>query len=156
MRIAIGCDHHGLQLKGMLNVRLKDQGYEVEDMGTNSTDPVDYPDIASQVAEAVSQNHCQRGILICGTGIGMSITANKVPGIRAALCHDPFTARRSREHNDANILCFGGQTTEPSMARDIVETFLETDFEGGRHLGRVEKISSLESSLHTQPRRHRP
>lgn len=156
MRIAIGCDHHGLQLKGMLSARLKDQGHDVEDMGTDSTDPVDYPDIARQVAEAVSQNHCQRGILICGTGIGMSITANKVPGIRAALCHDSFTARRSREHNDANILCLGGQTTEPAAAQEIVDSFLKVDFEGGRHLRRVEKIGSLESSLHTKPRRHQP
>lgn len=147
MRIGIGCDHNGVVLKKTILELLAQQGHQVEDFGTHTADSVDYPDIAKEVAQAVARCACDRGILICGTGIGMSITANKVPGVRAAVCHDVFLARRAREHNDANVLCLGGSTLGPALAQEIVRTYLETSFEGGRHARRVGKISALEQSV---------
>jgi ribose 5-phosphate isomerase B len=146
LRVAIGCDHRGVALRDALVPFLREQGYQVEDFGTHTPSPVDYPDVAAQVAWAVAQGRAERGVLICGTGIGMSIAANKVAGIRAALCHDPFTARRAREHNDANVLCLAGEALSPSVAREVLLTFLTTPFEGGRHARRVEKIAHLERS----------
>ena len=143
MRIAIGCDHWGVNLKQSVIKSITDAGHSYEDFGCYTTDSVDYPDIAKKVAEAVAKGDFERGILICNTGIGMSVAANKVMGIRAALCRDVFSARLARQHNDANILCLAavGQET----ADEIVETFLTTDFEGGRHERRLGKIRAMES-----------
>jgi ribose 5-phosphate isomerase B len=143
MRIAIGADHRGLELKQFIIELLDQMGHDGEDFGTYTAEPVDYPDIAQKVAEGVAGGDCDLGILICDTGIGMCIAANKVRGIRAALVHNNFSARRAREHNDANILCLGTEET-PDMVREIVETFLNTRFEGGRHQRRVDKIKAME------------
>ena len=142
MRIAIGSDHRGLELKNDLVKFLRSAGYECQDFGTQDEIPVDYPDIARCVAEAINRGEYDFGILICGTGIGMSIAANKVSGVRAALCCDTFMALRSRQHNDANLLCLGAD--RPGEAEEIVRTFLSTDFESGRHQRRVEKLKNIE------------
>ncbi len=143
MRIAIGCDHRGLDSKQFIIKLITEAGHSYEDFGCYTTDSVDYPDIAKKVAEAVAAGYFEQGILICDTGIGMSIAANKVKGIRAALCHNAFSARRARQHNDANILCVAaGQ--KPDTMREIVETYLTTEFEGGRHLLRLNKIKEME------------
>ena len=145
-RIAIGCDHRGLALKELIVPFLQNAGYSYEDFGCYSTDPVDYPDIARKVGEAVASGDFDVGILICNTGIGMCIAANKMRGIRAALCHDTLTAQRARQHNDANVLCLAGEGVDTKAALEIVKTFLTTDFEGGRHLRRVNKIRALEGN----------
>ncbi len=142
--IALGADHAGFELKEALKGWLIAQGYQVLDYGTHSTDSVDYPDYAAQVALAVADQKVERGVLVCGTGIGMAMTANKVPGVRAALCSDLYTARMSREHNDANVLTLGGRLMGPEMALDILRMWLETDFAGGRHQRRVDKIADVE------------
>ena len=144
MRIALGCDHRGLKLKQAIMKFLAESGHDYEDFGCYSSDPVDYPDIAKQVGEAVVSGGFDQGILICGSGIGMSIAANKIRGVRAALCCNAFSAERARRHNDANILCLGEDTIEQASALDIVEIYLSTTFEGGRHLRRLEKIRNLE------------
>ena len=144
MRIAIGCDHRGLNLKKMIMKFLSDLGHEYEDFGCYDTSSVDYPDIGRRVAEAVADGRFDHGILICSTGIGMSMVANKVPGVRAALCHDTFSARRSREHNDANVLCLGEWVVGEGLAKDIVSAYLAAAFEGGRHAQRLEKVRELE------------
>ena len=145
MRIALGCDHRGLKLKQAIMSLLIELGHDYEDFGCYSGDPVDYPDIAKQVAEAVASGKFDHGILICGSGVGMSIAANKIKGIRAALCCNTFVAERARRHNDANVLCLGEDTLERTSALDIVKVYLSTTFEGGRHLRRLEKIRSLEA-----------
>jgi len=145
MHITIGCDHAGLNLKQFVIKLIADAGHSYEDFGCYTTDSIDYPDIAKKVAERVAKGEFDRGILVCGTGIGMSMAANKVKGIRAALCHDVFTARRARQHNDANILCLGaGEEWEQGLVAEIVKTFLTGEFEGGRHLRRVNKIRDME------------
>lgn len=144
IKIAIGSDHAGLCLKERIKEHFGDQELCLTDLGTNSTESVDYPDIAQLVAESVARGEHDYGILICGTGIGMVITANKVPGIRAALCHDTFTARAAREHNDANVLTIGERVTGAGLACDIVETWLKATFQGGRHQRRLNKIRALE------------
>ena len=146
MHVALGCDHRGLELKGTITGLLTELGHDCQDFGCYSSEPVDYPDVAQRVAEAVASGKFDHGILICSSGIGMSIAANKVRGIRAALCCDVFSARRARQHNDANILCLGAETIEHGLALDIVKAYLATTFEGGRHFRRVEKIRSLEAS----------
>ena len=146
MRIAIGCDHRGIELKGAIMELLKEMGHSCKDFGTYTTDSVDYPDIARQVAEAVAEGKFEQGILICASGIGMSIAANKVKGIRAALCCGTFGADRARRHNNANILCLGADTMDIPSALEIVKVYLATDFEGGRHQRRLEKISKLEAA----------
>ncbi len=138
--IAIGADHAGFELKTVLMKDLADMGFETSDLGTASTDPVDYPDLGHAVAGAVAAGKAGRGILICGTGIGMSIAANRHPGVRAALCHDGASAEIARRHNDANILALGARATEPETARACLRAFLTTEFEGGRHARRVEKL----------------
>ncbi len=143
VRIAVGCDHRGLNLKQFVIELISQTGHSYEDFGCYTDDSVDYPDIARKVAEAVSKGNSERGILICSTGIGMSITANKVKGIRAALCHDAFSARRARQHNDANILCLGEGLAQDTV-REIVNTFLTVEFEGGRHQRRLDKIRAME------------
>ena len=145
MRIALGCDHRGLALKQAIMPLLQNLGHSYHDFGCYSSDSVDYPDIAQKVAEAVALGDFDHGILVCSTGIGMSIAANKIKGIRAALCHDTFTAQRARQHNDANVLCIGGQNIEVNSALEIVKTYLSTDFEGGRHIPRLNKVEALET-----------
>ena len=143
MRIAIGCDHWGVNLKQSVIKLLTDAGHSYEDFGCYTTESVDYPDIARKVAEAVARGDFERGILICYNGIGMSIAANKVKGIRAALCHSAFNACRTRQHNDANILCLGAEV-EQEPVPEIVNAFLTCEFEGGRHQRRVDKIRDME------------
>ncbi|MGD0352083.1 MAG: ribose 5-phosphate isomerase B [Dehalococcoidia bacterium] len=146
MRIALGCDHRGLALKQTIMSLLDELGHDYQDFGGYSTDPVDYPDIAKQVAEAVVSGDFDQGILICSSGIGMSIAANKVKGIRAALCCGTLGADRARRHNDANVLCLGQDALDTASALDIVRVYLSTAFEGGRHLRRLEKIRGLEAA----------
>jgi ribose 5-phosphate isomerase B len=142
--IALGADHAGFELKEALKSWLIDQNYQVLDYGTHSTDSVDYPDYAEHVALAVADGKVDRGVLVCGTGIGMAIAASKVPGVRAAPCGDLYTARMSREHNDANVLTLGGRLMGTEMALDILRMWLATDFAHGRHQRRVDKITGLE------------
>jgi ribose 5-phosphate isomerase B len=144
-RIAIGCDHRGFGLKEPIVSFLQNEGYSYQDFGCHSTEPVDYPDIAQKVGEAVAPGNSDQGVLICSTGIGMCIAANKIQGVRAALCHNVFAAQRARQHNDANVLCLAGEDVDASVALEIVKSFLTTDFEGGRHTRRVNKIRALES-----------
>ena len=144
MRIAIGSDHRGFALKENLKELLSELGHQWVDFGCQGEDAVDYPDIARPLAEAVAAGEYQRGILICGNGIGMSIAANKVKGARAALCHDTFAARLARRHNDANVLCLGAWCIGRGLAEEIVRVFLSEDFEGGRHIRRIEKIRAME------------
>lgn len=147
LAIALGADHAGWELKEACKAWLIDHGHQVLDFGTHSPESVDYPDYAAQVAEAVAVAKVDRGVLVCGTGIGMAITANKVPGVRAAACSDTFTARMSREHNDANVLCLGARLTSREMARDILQIWVDTPFAGDRHARRVGKINALEQRL---------
>lgn len=146
MRIALGCDHRGLALKQAIIGLLDELGHDYQDFGAYGTDPVDYPDIAKQVAGVVAAGEFEQGVLICSSGVGMSIAANKVKGIRAALCCSTFAADRARRHNDANILCLGQDTIDTTTALDIVKVFLTVTFEGGRHLRRLEKIRDLEAA----------
>lgn len=143
--IAIGCDHGGFELKTHIIKHLEESEIQVFDFGTYSEDSCDYPDIAEKVAKAVANGEYERGILICGTGIGISIAANKVNGIRAALCSDVYSAKMTRKHNDANILCLGGRVTGRELAFMICDTFLSEEFEGGRHQKRIDKIHKLEN-----------
>ena len=145
MRIALGSDHRGFDVKRRVASILQQLGYEVVDMGPHSGESVDYPDFAFQVARAVSEGRVERGILICGTGIGMCIAANKVKGVRAAPCHDSITAEMSRRHNDANVLCLSADLLGEDLIDRMVRIWLTTDFEGGRHARRVEKIVRFES-----------
>lgn len=144
MRIALGCDHRGLNLKQAIISFITKTEHSYEDFGGYDTTPVDYPDIAQKVAEAVARGEFDCGILVCSSGIGMCIAANKVKGIRAAVCHNMFTVRRARQHNDANILCLGAEVVGEDSVKEIVQTFLDTGFEGGRHTQRLEKIKALE------------
>ncbi|MCL5104241.1 MAG: ribose 5-phosphate isomerase B [Armatimonadetes bacterium] len=143
--IVIGSDHAGFPLKEELIKELRELGYQLQDFGTFSLESVDYPDIGREVAEAVAAGKFERAILICGTGIGISITANKVNGIRAAVCSESFSARMSRAHNDANVLAMGARVVGPGLAVEIAGAFLETEFEGGRHARRVGKINALDA-----------
>ena len=145
MKIAIGADHGGFNLKKEIVALLEDLGHEYKDFGTHSADSIDYPDVAIPVAEAVAAGEFDRGILICGTGIGIGIAANKVKGIRAALVHDSFSAKATRQHNDSNIMTMGERVIGPGLALDLVTTWLDTDFEGGRHSNRVDKMRAYES-----------
>lgn len=140
IKIAIGADHGGFALKEIISLMLKSQGYEVEDFGTFTSESCDYPPIAKKVANEVASGNFTRGILVCGTGQGMTMTANKIKGIRAALCHDKFSATMSRAHNDANVLCMGERIIQEDLALEILNIWLNTDFEGGRHKKRVDSI----------------
>jgi ribose 5-phosphate isomerase B len=146
MKVGVACDHAGILLKPEAIAALKELGHAVEDLGTNSEVSVDYPDFANVVAHGVGGGLFERGVLICGTGIGMSITANKHRRIRAAVCTSEFEARLARAHNDANILCLGARVVGPGMAREIIRAFMGTSFEGGRHERRVEKITAIENA----------
>jgi len=138
--VALASDHAGVELKEVLKSELAARGIEILDLGTNSTESVDYPDYGKALAEAVAAGRADRGVAVCGSGIGISIAANRVPGVRAALCHDSLDARLSRLHNNANVLALGARTTGIDVARDCLAAFLDTEFEGGRHQGRVEKL----------------
>lgn len=140
MRVAIGCDQGGYELKQTIIELLQNMDIEFKDFGTYTKESIDYPDFAFPVSEAIANGEYDRGILICGTGIGMSIAANKVEGIRAALVHDLYTAKVTREHNDSNVLCMGGRVIGPVIAEEITKIWLTTDFEGGRHGRRVNKM----------------
>ncbi len=144
MKIAIGSDHRGVEAKRRLVASLQAQGHEVTDVGTHGHESVDYPDMAYEVAQRISQAAAERGILLCGTGIGMCITANKLRGVRAAPCHDSITAEMSRRHNDANVLCLSADLLGEELIDRMVRIFLDTAFEGGRHARRVEKIGKIE------------
>ncbi len=144
MKIAIGSDHRGFEAKEQIKAIIHQLSHESIDFGTTNNNPVDYPDVAYLAAMAVSKKQADRAILICGTGIGMCIAANKIKGIRAALCHDELTAQISRHHNDANILCISGDMTGEVLLRKMVEVWLSTEFSGGRHKRRVRKIMAIE------------
>lgn len=146
MKIAIGSDHRGYHLKEKIAGLLRAKGHQVDDEGTDVAESVDYPDFAALVADKVSEGTVDRGILICGTGIGMAITANKFPGVRAAPCTDEVTVEISRRHNDLNILCLPADMISPRTVERMVELWIDTDFEGGRHLRRVEKIAEIEKT----------
>jgi ribose 5-phosphate isomerase B len=146
MRIALGADHAGVALKEDVKRLLVERGVDAVDFGTESTTSVDYPDYAAKVAAAVAAGGCDRGILLCGSGLGMAIAANKVAGIRAVPVVDEIAAKLSREHNDANVLALGARLTPPTVARRIVNVFLDTPFAGGRHQQRIDKITNLEES----------
>ncbi len=145
MRIAIGADHAGFALKQHLVAALTRLGHQIEDLGTHSSEPVDYPDICARVARAVVEHRADRGIVIGGSGQGEQMAANKVRGTRAALCNDLYTARRSRQHNDANVLAMGGRIVGCGLADEIVGVWLSTEFEGGRHQRRIDQIAALEN-----------
>ena len=146
MRIAIGSDHAGYPLKQHLVETLKEAGHEVDDQGTDSEESVDYPEICAGVGRTVVDGRAERGIVLGGTGQGEQISANKVKGVRAALCHDLFTARLSREHNDANVLAMGARVVAAALADEIVKIWLDTDFEGGRHSQRLDQIREIEEA----------
>ena len=152
--IALGADHAGFSLKEDLKAWLMSMGHKVLDLGTDSLQSVDYPDYGVRVADVVSRGGAARGILVCGTGIGMAMVANKVPGVRAAVCADPHTAQMSREHNDANVLALGARLIDPAVAVETVKTWLDTDFAGGRHAQRVEKIFALDRGRTVGPGDH--
>ena len=145
MKIAIGCDHGGLEHKNAIVKHLKNRGFDVEDFGIYEQVSVDYPDIAKKVCQSIVNNDNERGILVCGTGIGMSLAANKFKGIRAAVCSEHFSAKYTRLHNDSNILCLGGRVIGIGTALELVDLFVDTEFEGGRHQNRINKITEIEN-----------
>lgn len=142
--IALGADHGGYALKEEIKKHLEEQGIACKDFGCHSTESVDYPDMAVPPCKAVVAGECEKALLFCGTGVGISIAANKVKGIRACCCSDSFSAKYTRLHNDANVLCLGGRVVGPGLAAQLVDVFLSTEFEGGRHARRIEKITALE------------
>ena len=146
-KIALASDHGGFDLKESVIAHLLNTGWEVDDLGPHTGDSVDYPDYGIKLAEAVAEKKVERGIVICGTGIGMSIVVNRYPGIRGTLCSDVFTAKLCREHNDSNILIMGGRVIGKGLAAEIVNTWLNTPFEGGRHQRRLDKINQIDASL---------
>ena len=150
MLVAVGSDHAGLDLKQEIIKLLAELKHDVSDYGTDTPLSVDYPDFGEKVAEAVSSGKAERGILICGTGIGMSIVANKFPNVRAALCNELFSAKMSRMHNDANILVLGGRIIGRDLGKEIVRTWIHTGFENARHTDRIKKISAIEKKIHEQ------
>lgn len=145
MKIALGCDHGGLNLKNAIKKHLEENNYEVEDFGTYSTDSVDYPDYAKKAAIAVANGEADCGVLVCGTGIGIGISANKVKGIRCATVGDTFSARMTKAHNDANMIALGERVTGIGLGLDIVDAYLNSEFEGGRHQRRIDKMMEIES-----------
>ena len=145
MRISIACDHGAFDLKERLKAHLLEQGHQVTDCGTNSGESCDYPDFAAAAARLVADGSCERGVVLCTTGIGMSIAANKVKGVRCALCHEPLSAEMTRRHNDANVLAMGAGVTGGNLAQRILDVFLSPQFEGARHQRRVDKVMELEN-----------
>lgn len=149
-KILLGADHAGFPLKERIRDYLVAKGYEVEDCGSSSADSADYADFAEKVAAGVAAGKADYGVLICGTGIGMAMTANKVPGIRAAACNDTLSAHFARAHNDANVLTMGGRLMDEAAAQKVLDTWLSTSFEGGRHQRRIEKISAIDAKYHSE------
>ena len=148
MKIVIGSDHWGVDTKARIGSLLSSAGHEILDVGPRGKEPVDYPDFAHALCRKILDGSCERGILICGTGLGMSMAANRHAGIRAAVCHDPYTARMSRRHNDANVLCLGARVCGEGLIEEIVSAWLETPFEGERHVPRVQKIETQKIETH--------
>lgn len=146
-KIAIGSDHAGFEAKELAKGEIAALGIEVVDKGTYGTESVDYPDFGAAVGRSVASGEVERGVLICGSGIGVCMAANKIPGVRAAVCWSEETARLAREHNDANVICIGARLIEPELAASMIRVFMETEFAGGRHAGRVEKLKELDSQL---------
>ncbi len=154
-KIVVGSDHYGLPLKNVVRDHLIEKGYEVDDLGVMTADPVDYPDVGVRVAEAVGQGLYDRGVLVCGTGAGMAIVANKVPGVRAVCVHDPYTAERARASNNAQIITMGSEIIGPGMAKKLVDIWLASEFQGGRSAPKVAKIDQIDRRYH-QPARGKP
>jgi len=150
MKIAVAADHVGYALKQQVLEYLKSRGLEVEDCGPSSTEPVDYPDFAEKVAAQVAARRADWGVLVCGTGIGMMLAANKIPGVRAVAANDTLSARMAREHNDANVLTLGGRMVDAAIMREIVDAWLATPFAGGRHQRRVQKIQAIDERYHSE------
>ncbi|MBT5472404.1 MAG: ribose 5-phosphate isomerase B [Nitrospina sp.] len=150
-KIAIASDHGGFELKVTVIASLLNKGWEVDDLGPANTDSVDYPDYGIKLAESILEKKVERGIVICGTGVGMSIVVNRFPGIRGTLCSDVYTAKMCREHNDSNILIMGGRVIGEGLASEIVDTWLNTEFEGGRHQRRLDKINEIDAHLKSKP-----
>ena len=150
VKVVLGGDHAGFHLKEMVRAYLTRKGFEVEDQGPKTPDPVDYPDFAAKVASRVASKEADYGVLVCGTGIGVAIAANKVPGIRAATCNDTLSAHFARAHNDANVLAMGGRLADAATAERILDTWFATPFEGGRHQRRVEKIAAIRQTHHSE------
>ncbi len=146
MKIAIGCDHGGFEHKNAIAEHLKNRGFDIVDCGINELHSVDYPDIAEDVCKQLTDGKCQLAILVCGTGIGMSIAANKIKGIRAAACSEHFSAKYTRLHNNSNVLCLGGRVIGVGTALELVDLFVDTEFEGGRHINRIQKITAIENA----------
>lgn len=144
VKVVIGCDHGGFELKEVLSAYLKAKGIEVVDVGTYDTNSVDYPDIAERACCEVTSGRCKWGILVCGTGIGISISANKIKGIRCALVSNEYSAEMTKRHNNANMIAFGGRVTGPDLAKNILDAYINAEFEGGRHQKRIDKIGALE------------
>lgn len=144
MKVVIGSDHGGFELKEVLKAHLKTKGFDITDVGAYDTNSVDYPDIAEKACEEVVSGNCAWGVLVCGTGIGISIAANKIKGIRCALVANEYSAEMTKRHNNANMLAFGGRVTGPDLAKNIVDAYIKAEFEGGRHQNRIDKISALE------------
>lgn len=142
--VGIGCDHGGLEIKNVLRDHLKELGYEVKDHGVHDKQSVDYPDIAKDVCSGVTSGEYEFAVLVCGTGIGISIAANKIDGIRCALVNNEYSAAKTKEHNNANVLAFGGRTTGPDLAVSIIDSYINAEFQGGRHQNRIDKIHELE------------
>ena len=151
MNIIIGSDHFGRSLKDSLGEHLRAQGYQVTDIGAHDDTPLDYPDVAQALAEAIARGEFERGLLVCGTGIGMAMAANKVPGVRAACCHDPYSAERARKSNDAQVITMGSQVIGPALARSLLDIWLQSEFEGGRSAPKVEKIKALDERYRSRP-----
>jgi len=149
-KVVVGADHFGLGLKNLVRDHLREMGYQVDDLGVDTDDPVDYPDVALVLAEAVSEGRYDRGVLVCGTGAGMAIVANKVPGVRAVFVGDPYTAERARASNNAQIITLGSQTVAPEVARKLVEIWLESEFQGGRSAPKVAKIDDIDKKYRTK------
>ena len=149
--IAVGSDHAGYVLKEQLAGELRDLGHQVLDLGAHSPDRVDYPDFGAAVGRAVAGGDAELGVCVCGSGIGIAMAANKVAGVRAATVHDATSARLTRQHNDANVICFGERLIGPEVASDALRAWLDAEFEGGRHAGRVDKLSGLDGSLYPSP-----
>lgn len=145
-KLVIGCDHAAPELKAIVRDHLIERGFDVVDVGTHTTDSCNYPDYAHALCEKIQSGECELGILICGTGIGMSMAANKHIGIRAACCSDTFSARLTREHNDANVLCFGARVVGLGLALDLADAFVDTEFQGGKHKTRVDMITAIEQA----------
>jgi ribose 5-phosphate isomerase B len=150
MRISIGCDEAGLPLLDVIRDQLKQKDVEVKDFGVYNSDPIDYPDIAEKVAETVANGEAERAILVCGTGIGMCITANKVPGVRAALCHDTYSAERARKSNDAQVITMGARVIGPELAKSIINVWLDSEFAGGNSARKVEKMNAVDERFRGQ------